>query len=131
MLSDDFTKISSFNKYKDILIDEDNEFTVNLDGKINGDNLKENLKDNNIKDDLLYFLGYIVSLNAMLISRDNKKDYIKTLNNFICLKHEQSFKESIETLGTNYNEFISCNLINPYVKEKSYELINRNIKRYK
>ena len=53
---------------------------------------------------------------------------MKYFYNFLCMRKEQSFKESINTLGLNYDEFINSSLIKDYVKDKNKEIIKKYIR---
>ena len=59
---------------------------------------------------------------------NDKKEYMDRLNRLMYLMNKQSLKGNIKTLGFDYDDFLSCKLIGPYVKEKNNELIQKLIK---
>lgn len=100
------------------------DFLVNTDGIVDFDN-GTGLKGSNLRNDLCYFIGTMMAANALMIHKDNPKEFNKRFSDFLGLKQEQTLKQNVETLGINYDEFLSCELIKPYYEEKSNELIKR------
>lgn len=116
--------VYGFKKYKKRI--NNDEYFLSLDGYLldkeneYGEKLDE--EEDNLRDDLIYYLGYMVALNVLIKYRGNEKDLFKKYNNFICMRKENTFKQSIKELGLNYDDFINCKLVKPYVKEKSDDL---------
>ena len=112
-----------FLKYHKMLTSP-SDFLVNTDGIVVFDN-GTGLKGSNLRNDLYYFIGTMMAANALMIHKDNPKEFNKKFSDFLGLKQEQTLKQNVETLGINYDEFLSCELIKPYYEEKSNELIKR------
>ena len=120
--------IVTFNKYSDLLVSTADYFALDINGKIVYCNSNTELINNNYRDDLIYFLGYITGLNMMGISSGNEKEYMKYLNNFSSFKHEQNFIDGIKTLGIDYEKYLECSLIENIVKDSCNEYIRKYTK---
>lgn len=113
-----------FLKYHKMLTSP-SDFSVNTDGIVDFDN-GTGLKGSDLRSDVDYFIGTMMAANALMIHKDNPKEFNKKFSDFLGLKQEQTLKQNVETLGINYDEFLSCELIKPYYEEKSNELIKRH-----
>lgn len=78
----------------------------------------------NFRDDLVNLIGCSLGL-CFVLSKDNKEKSMKEFVNFLCMRKENTFEQSIEELGINYDEYISCKLIKPYIKDRNNELIKK------
>jgi hypothetical protein len=109
----------SFRFYHDM--DENQTLQIDHEGKIVG-------SDRNLREDVIYFIGYLTGLNFHLISKDNKKEAIKTFDNFMCLRDSRTLKENIESLGIDYDKYLNCEIIKDYIEDKNGRFIRRYIK---
>ncbi len=114
---------NSYRKY--IGVSPDEELVLNIDGEITASPNHPRLIGKPMMADLKYTLGYNIALNMLLTCGDNKKEYVSRLRDFMYLMSKQGLKENIETLGLNYDDFLSCGTIGPYVKEKNQALIRK------
>ncbi len=95
-------------------------------------NLKEDgtvLDDQNnpvdLRDSILYGLGYYFSLHLNYIKSKDNKEFMSRLNNLITLRNELSLEQMINEIGFSVEEFVSGKYINPIVENDFMELKKR------
>ena len=85
-------------------------------------------KDGNeydLRDSVLYGLGYYYALHLNLIQSKDPKEFLKVFNNIVTMRKESSFRDSVDMMGYNYNEFLSGSYIKPILKNDMLELKKR------
>lgn len=117
------TDFISLKKYSEISDSVD--FFIDDEGYIHGNDLPQNLIGSNLADDLKYTLGYSIALNLILTYCNNPKEVAKRLNDFVYYCNTKHLDEVVNKLGINYEDYISCKIIGPYIKEKNEALIRK------
>ncbi len=126
-LNDKFVRdLNSFYKYTSIK--KQDEYHIDEDGIISSTSGDLSFIGSPVEADLNYTLGYAIALNMLLKYGDDKKEFVKKLNNLMYLMNRQSFRDNLNTLGFDCDDFLQCRTIGPYVKEKNQELIHKLIK---
>ena len=79
----------------------------------------------NIRDAVIYGLGYYFSYHLKEIEKQDPKEFLKIFNNLISSRNESTLCESIETLGISVPDFVSGKYINDGIKDDTLKLKKR------
>ena len=79
----------------------------------------------NMRFDLIYGLGYYMSLHLGLIRESSIKDFNRILNNICTSRKEITLEQAINMMGISVDEFTSGKLIQPKLEENCLALKKR------
>ena len=79
----------------------------------------------NLRDSILYGLGYYFALHLNLVKKSSTKEFLDRLNTLITSRYELSLENMIEKIGFNVDDFISGKYINDKISNDYMELRKR------
>lgn len=116
-VSDSFFPIHSLMKEK-----QEGEIT-NID--YYGNVLLKSGENVELRDELLYGLGYYTAFCMHELARGNYKEYMKEFYKFIMSRGEATPKQCIEGLGISFEGYVDGKMITPKIKENTLALKKR------
>ena len=78
-----------------------------------------------VRDSMLYGLGYYYALHLNYIRNNSNKEFLKVFNNLITGRKEMTFEQSVECMGFSFDSFMSGKYIKPKIKDDLMELKKR------
>ena len=78
-----------------------------------------------LRDELIYGLGYYTAFCMHKQANGNYKEFMKEFYKFIMSRGELTPRESIENLGIDFDEFVGGKIITPKIKENTLALKKR------
>ena len=90
-----------------------------------GYGVDEEENEYNVRDSVLYGLGYYTAIHLNAIRRKDVKEFLKVLNNLMTSRKELSFEKSINALGLSLEDFTNGRYVRPELKDNMLELKKR------
>lgn len=84
-----------------------------------------NGEEYNFRDDIIYGLGYYFALCFSILMEEDKKEFLKALNNVMTMRKESTLEEIIELSNIGYDNFITSELVMPKIDEENQILRKR------
>lgn len=78
-----------------------------------------------LRDELLYGLGYYTAFCMHKLADGNYKEYMKDFYKFIMTRGEASPRQCIEGLGIDFDDYVDGKIITPKIKENTMALKKR------
>ncbi len=116
-ISDSFFPIHSLMKEK-----ADGQ-TTNID--LEGNVLLDSGTKVELRDELLYGLGYYTAFCMHKLADGNYKEFMKDFYNFVMSRGEATPRQEIEGLGINFDEYVEGKIATPKIKENTLALKKR------
>lgn len=86
---------------------------------INGNSLLHNGEIVNVKDDIVYGIATYLALYLHSMNGNYDKEFMKRFYSFLATRRECSLKDSLDILGIKYEDFVSADMVLPYVEENN------------
>lgn len=77
-----------------------------------------------LRNDILYGLGYYMAMHLNLIRQTSIKDYLKVLNNIITSRNEIDLETAVNMMGISIDDFITCKYVKSVI-EKDFVDVKR------
>lgn len=123
-MNDSMLKISdSYYPIHSLMKEKSNGEITNID--LAGDVILKDGKRIELRDELLYGLGYYTAFCMHTLADGNYKEYMKDFYKFVMTRGEASPKESIECLGIDFDTYIDGKIITPKARENTIALKKR------
>lgn len=90
-----------------------------------GYGVDEENNEYNVRDAVLYGLGYYTSIHLNAIRRADTKEFLNVLNKLMTSRKELSFEEAINTIGFSLEDFTNGRYVKPELKNNMLELKKR------
>lgn len=123
-LNDVILKISdSFYPIHKLMIDRSDGNDTDVD--VYGTAMLKDGEKVDLRDELIYGLGYYTAFCMHKQANGNYKEFMKEFYKFIMSRGELTPRESIENLGIDFDEFVGGKIITPKIKENTLALKKR------